>query len=332
MTLGRRGLLAAVLAATATPAAAAPADPLPSWRDGPARRAILDLIRRTTRPGPGFVPPEARVASFDNDGTLWVEQPMYPEVVFALDRLPAVVAADPSLAERPVVRAALAGDLAAVFAGGAPSLFELVAVTHAGMTEDAFLPLAEAWFRTWRHPRYARPQTALIYQPMIELLRLLRREGFATWIVTGGEQGYVRAVSRSLYDVPVERVVGSDLRAEFRLVEGRAEVLRRPTIAAIDEGPGKALGIARAIGRRPVLAFGNSDGDVEMLQYATSGSGARLGLLLRHDDAAREYAYDRESRIGRLARGLDLAPGAGWVVVSMRQDWRRVFAWEPAAA
>jgi hypothetical protein len=304
-----------------------PRDPLPSWRDGAAKRAIFTAIRRSVRQGtPDFVPPAERVAVFDNDGTLWVEQPVYTQLIFALDRLREMAARDPALLERPVLKAAVEGDMRGVMAGGERGLAEIVGVTHAGMPQAEFTTLVTRWLSTARHPRFNRPYTQLIYQPMLEVMRLLRREGFAIWIVTGGGQEFVRAFSGPTYGVPLDRVVGSIGKTEFRLGADRtSELFRLPGIEAVDDGPGKPVGIGRFIGRRPQLAFGNSDGDIEMLQYATSGRGARLGLIVRHDDAAREYAYDRESHIGRLDRGLTLAPQWGWTVVSMKNDWLRVF-------
>ncbi|MFC7476299.1 HAD family hydrolase [Dankookia sp. GCM10030260] len=324
--IGRRTLAAAALALAAAPAAAA-GDPLPAWRDGAAKRGILDFVARTTRRGaPGYLPPAERIAVFDNDGTLWVEQPLYTQFAFALDRLRDLAGQDPGLAAREPFKAALAGDLAAVLAGGEKGLAEIVAVTHAGMSQEAFAGIVTRWLGTARHPRFDRPYTRLIYQPMLEVMRLLRRAGFEVWIVTGGGQEFVRAFSAATYDVPIRQVVGSVGKTEFRLLpEGRSELFRLPAIVAVDDGPGKPVGIGHAIGRRPALAFGNSDGDIEMLQYTTTGPGRRLGLILHHDDAVREYAYDRGSHVGRLDRGLALAPDAGWTVVSMQRDWRRIF-------
>ena len=329
VTLTRRALAASALALAAAPAAQAqPAarDPLPSWRDGPTKRAIFTLIRRAARQGtPDFVPPAERVAVFDNDGTLWVEQPIYTQFAFAIDRLREMAQRDPALTQNPILRAAIEGDMRAVMAGGERGLAEIIAVTHAGMSQDAFLGIVTQWLATARHPRFGRPYTQLIYQPMLEVMRLLRREGFAVWIVTGGGQEFVRAFSAPTYGVGLDRVVGSVGKTEFRLANGRSELFRLPAIEAVDDGPGKPVGIGRFIGRRPTIAFGNSDGDIEMLQYTTTGTGQRLGLLVHHDDAAREFAYDRETQIGRLDRGLTLAPAAGWKVISMKDDWLRIF-------
>ena len=326
----RRALMAgfaAALVASEAAAQEAPRDPLPSWRDGPTKRAILTTIRRIARAGsPDFVPPAERVAVFDNDGTLWVEQPLYPQLAFTVERLKEVAAREPALLQRPVVKAAVEGDLATVLSSGERAMAELAAVASAGMSQVAYNRLVTQWLATTPHPRFNRPHMRLIYQPMLEVMRLLRREGFAVWIVTGGEQEFVRAFSGATYAVPIERVVGAVTLTEFR-VEGRrdAELVRLPAIDGVDVGPGKPIGIGRFIGRRPQVAFGNSDGDIEMLQDATASPGARLGMLVHHDDAAREYAYDRDSHVGRLDRGLGLAREWGWPLISMKNDWLRVF-------
>lgn len=321
------GLVASLVAGEAQAQQAPRRDPLPSWRDGPAKRAILTAIRRSVREGtPDFVRPGGRVAVFDNDGTLWVEQPLYTQFAFAIDRLKELAARDPALLQRPLLKAAVEGDLRAVMAGGERGLAEIIGITHSGMSQAEFLRIVTQWLSTARHPRFNRPYTQLIYQPMLEVMRLLRQEGFAVWIVTGGGQEFVRAVSGPTYGVPIDRVVGSVVKTEFRLVaERRSELFRLPEIEAVDDGPGKPVGIGRFIGQRPQVAFGNSDGDVEMLQYATAGGPAHLGMFVHHDDAAREYAYDRETHIGRLDRGLTFAPQWGWPLISMKSDWLRVF-------
>ncbi|WP_431303589.1 HAD family hydrolase [Sediminicoccus sp. BL-A-41-H5] len=321
------GLAAALVASEAAAQEAPPRDPLPSWRDGPVKRAILTTIRRTARAGsPDFVPPAERVAVFDNDGTLWVEQPLYPQLALSVERLKEITARDPALLQRPVVKAAVEGDLATVLSSGERALAELAALASAGMSQVQFNRLVTHWLSTTPHPRFNRPHMRLIYQPMLEVMRLLRREGFAVWIVTGGEQEFVRAFSNATYGVPIERVVGAVTLTEFRLDGARSSALYRlPAIDGVDVGPGKPIGIGRFIGRRPQIAFGNSDGDIEMLQYATSAPGARLGMLVHHDDGAREYAYDRDSHVGRLDRGLGLAQQWGWPLISMKNDWLRVF-------
>ncbi|MDB5379993.1 MAG: haloacid dehalogenase [Rubritepida sp.] len=330
-TLARRALATTALALVAASDASAQnaqRDPLPSWRDGPTKRAIFALIRQSVRLGtPDFIPPAERVAVFDNDGTLWVEQPIYTQLSFALDRLRTMAQQDPSLAERQPFKAAIEGDMRAVMAGGEHALAEIVAVTHSGMSQEVFAGMVTQWMSTARHPRFQRPYSQLFYEPMLEVMRLLRREGFAVWIVTGGGQEFVRAFGMATYDVPLDRVVGSVGKTEFRILpDGKSELYRLPAIDAVDDGPGKPIGIGRFIGRRPTIAFGNSDGDIEMLQYTTTSPGRRLGLFVRHDDAVREYAYDRDTHIGKLDRGLTLAPQAGWKLISMKDDWLRIFA------
>lgn len=321
------GIAGALMAGEAAAQEAPPRDPLPSWRDGPAKRAILTTIRRTVRAGsPDFVPPAERVAVFDNDGTLWVEQPLYPQLALAIERLKELAGRDPALLQRPLVKAAVEGDVNTILSRGERALAELAAIASSGMSQVEFNLLVTHWLSTTQHPRLNRPHLQLIYQPMLEVIRLLRRQGFAVWIVTGGEQEFVRAFSGATYGVPIDRVVGAVTLTEFR-VDGRrdAELFRLPAIDGVDVGPGKPIGIGRFIGRRPQLAFGNSDGDIEMLQYATAAQGARLGMLVHHDDAAREYAYDRDSHVGRLDRGLGLAREWGWPLISMKNDWIRVF-------
>jgi hypothetical protein len=231
---------------------------------------------------------------------------------------------DPSLTQRQPFKAAIEGDMRTLMAGGEHALAEIIAVTHSGMSQESFNGLVTQWLTTARHPRFNRPYTQLIYQPMLEVMRLLRREGFAVWIVTGGGQEFVRAFSAPTYDVGLDRVVGSVGKTVFRMLP-KSELFRLPAIDIMDDGPGKPIGIGRFIGRRPTIAFGNSDGDLEMLQYTTTGTGRRLGLFVHHDDAAREYAYDRETHIGKLDRGLTMASRPGWAIISMRQDWTRIF-------
>jgi phosphoglycolate phosphatase-like HAD superfamily hydrolase len=329
----RRGLLAALLAggggAMAAGAARAQDDPLPSWRDGATRRAVLEFVAAVTTEGGGdYVRPAERVAVFDNDGTLWVEQPMYTQVLFLLDRLRELAPRHPAWADDPVFRAALAGDLKGAAAEGTRGLLRLAGAAFANVTPEAFEAIAAAWLATARDHRWHRPYTTLVYQPMLEVLALLRARGFACHIVTGGGVEFVRAFADGTYGVPRERVVGSTFTLEPAEQDGRLVLIRQPHVDFVDDGPGKPIGIARHIGRRPIAAFGNSDGDFEMLRYTTEGPGRRLGLIVHHDDAAREYAYDRLSHVGRLDRALDEAPRRGWHLASMRDDWARVFAWE----
>ncbi|KAI9002211.1 NapD-like protein [Hyaloraphidium curvatum] len=302
-------------------------NPLPSWRDGPRRRALLDFVAAVTAEGgPEFVPPAGRIAVFDNDGTLWVEQPYYVQLAFILDRIRALAPANPGWREDAVFRAAVAGDKAALAAAGTAGLLKLAGAAMAGMSPEDFQDLAAGWLGEARNARWGRPHTALVYQPMLELLAHLRASGFTCFIVSGGGVEFVRAFSEETYGIPPHRVVGSSFALTPGEADGRIALTREPKVDFIDDGPGKPVGIARHIGARPIAAFGNSDGDFEMLRYATEGGGRRLGMIVRHDDAEREYAYDRQTHVGRLARALDEAPARGWEVVSMREDWVRIFS------
>ena len=303
------------------------AEPLAAWQDGPTKARIVQFVRQVTDPTQAtYLPPAERIAVFDNDGTLWSEQPMYFQLAFILDRLRALAPRHPEWREAEPFKAALANDFAGVARSGEAGLVQLIAATHAGMTTEEFAATAHHWLETARHPRLGRAYTELTYVPMQELLRYLRANGFKTYIVSGGGAEFVRAFSERVYGIPPEQVIGSGIRMRYEPRDGRPAIMRLPEIEFIDDGPGKPVGIARQIGRRPILAFGNSDGDFEMLEYVTSAPGPRLGLIVHHDDAQRETAYDRESHVGRLARGLDEAPRRGWVVVSMQRDWRTVFS------
>ncbi len=330
MTPTRRRLVLAGLALPlAAPAFAQPrqSDPLPSWRDGPRRRALLDFVASvTTEGGPDFVPPSARVAVFDNDGTLWVEQPAYTQLLFVFDRLRALAPANPAWRDDPLFRAAIEGDLHGAASGGVEGLLRLAGAAQAGNTPDSFQRLVAAWLASARDRRWNRPYTELVYQPMLEVLALLRANGFTCFIVSGGGVEFIRAFAEASYGIPPHQVIGSTFALEPGEAEGRVVLTRQPRVDFVDDGPGKPVGIAKHIGRRPIAAFGNSDGDWHMLRYTTEGPGRRLAMIIRHDDAEREYAYDRASHVGRLARALDEAPARGWHVVSMREDWARVFA------
>ena len=321
-------LLAVWLALAVAPATAQ--EPLPSWRDGPARQAILRFVDTVTTPGsPGFVPPPERIAVFDNDGTLWVEQPAYTQLLFALDRVRALAPQNPDWASREPFRSAIAGDMAGLAAAGERGLLELVMATHAGMTPEAFQATVTAWMETARDPRFGRRFDGLVYQPMLELMAFLRTKGFKTYIVSGGGIEFVRAFSERVYGIPPEQVVGSSIGTTLVQRDGQATLVREPRVDFIDDKAGKPDGIHRHIGRRPIAAFGNSDGDLEMLQWTTEGSGPRLGVIIRHDDAEREYAYDRASHVGRLDKALDMAGTRGWTVVSMKTDWTTIFPGTP---
>ena len=329
--LPRRFVLLSALAMGAAPlqAQSAPAPPggsgLVSWADGPARRAIEGFVERATTPGPAFVPPEERIATFDNDGTLWCEQPMYFEGVFAIDRARELAAKDPSLKSRPVFKAIADNDASALAGLGEKDIAELVGATHAGMTTDAFQQIVQAWFAKARHPRFGRPYSDLVYQPQLELLAYLRGAGFKTYIVSGGGVDFMRAFAARAYGVPPEQTIGSSGKTRFEMRGGRAVLLKTAEIGSIDDHAGKPQNIQLQIGRRPVIAVGNSDGDLEMLQYSASAARPSLQLLVHHDDAGREYAYDRQSKIGTLDKAWDEAKAGGWTVVSMKDDWRAVF-------
>ena len=301
-------------------------DALPSWNDGAAKARIVAFVQAVTQPGGrDFVAPSERIAVFDNDGTLWSEQPMYFQLAFAIDRARAMVAKDPALAGRPVFKAAAAGDMKALAATGEKGLLELIALTHAGNTTEEFAQTVRDWVATARHPTLKRPYTELTFKPMRELLDYLRENGFRTYITSGGGIEFLRVMAEELYGVPPEQVIGSSIRTKYEVRKGRPAIVRLPEIDFIDDKAGKPVAIHKFIGRRPIAAFGNSDGDFEMLEWTTSAPGARLGVLIRHDDARREFAYDRESHVGKLARGLDEAPARGWTIVSMKNDWSRIY-------
>jgi phosphoserine phosphatase len=302
------------------------AEPLASWNEGAAKRAIIELVEATSTPtSPGYVAAAERIAVFDNDGTLWAEQPAYFQLAFALDRVRALAPQHPEWKTIQPFKAALEGDMKALAAGGEHALLELVMATHAGNTTEEFQEVVRQWLAEARHPALERRYTELVYQPQLELLEYLRSSGFKVFIVSGGGIDFLRVFSEDVYGVPRENVVGSSIVTEYRLVDGKPALVRLPKLNFIDDKAGKPVGIHQHIGRRPVLAFGNSDGDFEMLEWTTAGEGPRLGLILHHDDGEREFAYDRESSAGRLNRGLDEAARRGWQVVSMKRDWKQVF-------
>ena len=306
-----------------------PADPLPSWNDGPAKQAILDFVKATTdQASPKFVPPAERIAVFDNDGTLWVEHPMYTQLAFALDRVKALAPKHSEWREKPPFKDVLDNNLPALAASGKRGLMELIMATHAGMTTQEFEKTVQDWLATARHPRFKRPYTELVYQPMLELLSYLRANGFKTFIVSGGGIEFMRPWTGKIYGVPPEQVVGSSIKTKYELQEGKPVIVRLPELDFIDDKAGKPVGINKFIGRRPLAAFGNSDGDLEMLQWTAAGQGARLMLLVHHTDAKREYAYDRQAHFGRLNKALDDARQQGWVVVDMQKDWQRIFPFD----
>jgi phosphoserine phosphatase len=324
----RAALAASWLAAAAVaalPAAAQAADPLPSWHAGPAKQRIVAFVKAVTQQGgPDYVAPEDRIAVFDNDGTLWSEQPVYFQLAFALDRVKALAPSHPEWADRQPFRAALDGDVKALAEAGERGLIELVMATHAGATSEEFAQIVRDWAKDARHPQLGRRYTELTFKPMRELLDHLRANGFRNYIVSGGGVEFLRALAQPLYGVPPEQVIGSSIRTRYEVRDGKPVIVRLPEVEFIDDKAGKPVGIHRFIGRRPIAAFGNSDGDFEMLEYVTTAPGARLGVIVQHDDAAREFAYDRQSHVGRLARALDEAGARDWVVVSMKNDWRAV--------
>ena len=323
----RRYLLMAItLAAALALASLAAAEPLPSWNEGQPKRAIVDFVQRVTTAGSAdFVPMPERIAVFDNDGTLWAEKPMYVQLAFALDRVKALAPTHPQWKDQQPFKAALEGDLKTVAAGGEHALVELIMATHAGMTTDAFAQVVTDWLAAAKHPRFNRPYTDLVYQPMLELLAYLKANGFKTYIASGGGIEFMRPWAEKVYGIPPEQVVGSSIKTRFELRDGTPVLVRLPEINFIDDKAGKPVGIQMHIGRRPIAAFGNSDGDLQMIQWTTAGPGARFGLIVHHTDAEREYAYDRQSSVGRLDKALDEAGRHGWTVVDMKQDWKRIF-------
>ncbi|MFO0880555.1 MAG: HAD family hydrolase [Gemmataceae bacterium] len=304
-----------------------PKDPLPSWNPGPTKKAILDFVARTTREGSrDHVAVPDRVAVFDNDGTLWCEQPMYVQLAFALDRVKTLADRHPAWKDKEPFRSVLAGNLKGVIAAGEKGLVELILATHAGMTTDEFAEIVKRWLATARHPRFGRPYTECVYQPMLEVMTFLRASGYRTYIVSGGGVEMIRVFAQQVYGVPPEQVIGSTIKTKFEMRGTTPVLVRLPEMEFIDDRAGKPVAIHKFLGRRPVMAFGNSDGDFEMLEWTTAGSGPRFGFLLHHTDRVREYAYDRKSPFGRLDRGLDEARKRGWIVADMQADFQRVFA------
>jgi hypothetical protein len=319
-------LLAVSLALTSVPVVAAADDPLPSWTDSAAKRAILDFVQRVTTPdGKDFVPASERIATFDNDGTLWAEQPIYFQFAFALDRIKALAPQHPEWKDQEPFKSILAGDIKGALAGGEKAIVLLMMASHAGMTTAEFEQIVKDWIATAKHPRFNRPYTECVYQPMLELLAYLRANGFKTYIVSGGGIEFMRPWTEHVYGVPPEQVVGSSIKTKFEMRDGKPVLMRLPEVNFIDDKEGKPVGIHQFIGRRPLLAFGNSDGDHQMLQWTAAGSGLRFMGLVHHTDAEREWAYDRQSHIGQLDKALDEALAKGWTVVNMKNDWKTIF-------
>lgn len=322
--------MALLLAACAAPRQqAASVDELPSWNDGPSRTAIVEFVRAVTRSGgPDFVAADERIAVFDNDGTLWSEQPMYFQMLFALDRVKSMAPRHPDWARRQPFKAALQDDHAALAKGGDVALMKIVGATHTDMSTDTFTRSVRYWASTARHPRFDRLYTELTFAPMRELLDYLRAHGFKTYIVSGGETEFMRSWTQQAYGIPPEQVIGSSFVTTYGVRDGEPTLWRHGKLEFNDDGPGKPVAIQRYIGRRPILAFGNSDGDLQMLQWTAAGDGKRFAGLVHHTDAQREWAYDRDSRIGRLDRALDEARRQDWTVVDMKTEWKRVYAFE----
>lgn len=305
------------------------ADPLPSWNATDAEAAITGFVERVTDPrSPDFVPEAERIAVFDNDGTLWSEKPLYFQGLFALDELRAKAKADPAILDTDVLRAANAGDMKTVMASGSKGLLEILDVSHANVSVDAFKTEARDWLTTARHPTSGLTYAEMTYQPMLELLVYLRDNGFKTYIVSGGGVDFIRAISAEAYGVPTWQVIGSEGETKYEVADGVPVLMKEGGASFIDDKTGKPVGIDRFIGQRPIFAAGNSDGDLQMLEYTTAGSGPRFGMIVHHTDAKREFAYDRDSEVGRLSEALDAAPGHGWLVVDMAKDWGRIWSGE----
>lgn len=301
-------------------------DPLPSWNDGATKQQIEGFVTKVITPGShDFVEPARRIAVFDNDGTLWSEQPVYFEFFFALDQVKAQAPQHPEWRTTEPFKSALAGDMKGLAATGEKGAIELIAATHAGMTTDEFAHRVNQWVSTARHPKTHRVFTEMVYQPMLELLHYLRENGFKTYIVSGGGQDFMRAWAEAVYGVPPEQVIGSEGELRYELRDGQPVLIKESNVALVDDNVGKPVGIERFIGRKPIFAFGNSDGDQQMLEWTKSGDGARFAGLVHHTDAAREYAYDRQSSVGKLDKALDEAAAQGWTVVDMKQDWKVIY-------
>ncbi len=304
-------------------------EPLPSWNDGIAKQSIIDFINRVTQPGSSdFVAPEQRIATFDNDGTLWSEQPMYFQLFFAIDQVNALAPNNPAWKTQQPFKAVLENDMQALTASGDEGLLELLMATHAGMITTHFEQRVNDWLAASIHPRFQRPFTDLVYQPMLELLAYLRANGFKTYIVSGGGIEFMRPWTERIYGIPPEQVIGSSIKTTYEMRNGQPVLVRLPEVNFINDKAGKPVGINQHIGRRPIAAFGNSDGDLQMLQWTAAGKGARYMLIVHHTDAEREWAYDRKSKIGHLDKALDEAHKRGWTVVDMKQDWKVIYPFQ----
>jgi phosphoglycolate phosphatase-like HAD superfamily hydrolase len=318
--------IATTIAHAADPSTSLRAGSLPSWNDGKAKKSVVEFVAKVTKEGGAdFVPPAERIAVFDNDGTLWAEQPMYFQFLFALDRVKALAPQHPEWKTKEPFASLLKGDVKGALAGGERAMLQIVMATHAGMTTEEFEKLVKDWVANAKHPTSKRPYTEMVYQPMLELLTYLRTNGFKTFIVSGGGIEFMRPWMERVYGIPPEQVVGSSIKTKFELRDGKPVLVRLPELNFIDDKAGKPVGIHSHIGRRPILAFGNSDGDLQMLQWTAAGSGMRFIGLVHHTDTDREWAYDRNSHIGKLDKALDEAQANGWTVVSMKDDWQTIF-------
>ncbi|WP_417548664.1 HAD family hydrolase [Marinobacter segnicrescens] len=302
------------------------AQPLPSWNEGKSRTAIMDFVELVTdEGGPGFVPTAERIAVFDNDGTLWAEKPAYTQLLFAVDRVKAMAPSHPEWKGEQPFKGILENDLEAALAGGEEALMKIIMATHAGMTTGEFEAEAADWFETARHPETGKAYTEMVYQPMLEVMEYLRANGFKTFIVSGGGVELMRVFAEEVYGVPPEQVVGSSIKAEFEMRNNEPVIVKQPELNFINDKAGKPVAINHHIGRRPIAAFGNSDGDLQMLQWTTAGDGPRLGVIVHHTDAEREWAYDRKSHVGKLDQALNEAPDREWVVVDMKAEWNVIY-------
>lgn len=318
-----RMLGALAIAAFAQTAAA---DPLPSWNDTDARTRIISFVEDVSDPASdNFVPAADRIAVFDNDGNLWAEQPVYFQLIFAIDRLREMAAADPSIITSDTAQAAVDGDLKTLFAGGEEALVEVINITHSGLSVDEFENIVRRWLATARHPDTGLAYDQMTYQPMVELLAYLRDEGFTTYIVSGGGVHFMRVFTQQAYGIPNRQIIGTLGETTYEVIDGVPTIVKAPGIAFVDDKSGKPVNIDRIIGQRPIFASGNSDGDFEMIEWVTSGDGPRFGMIVNHTDGEREYAYDRGSPIGGLEKGLDEGPEMGWLIVDMKNDWARVY-------
>lgn len=322
----RTGCSAAAIACLFFSAAAAGGEQLPSWHDSNSRDAIIDFVERTTTPGSAdFVEVAKRIAVFDNDGTLWSEQPLYFQVLYMFDRVRDLAPDHPQWKSEEPFASVLKNDIKGALAGGDAALIKLAKATHGSISTEEFATEVSAWLAAAKHPTTGKPFTEMIYQPMLEVLDYLRANGYQTFIVSGGGIDFMRPWTGEVYGIPPEQVVGSSIKAEYRVIDGTPTIMKLPDLNFIDDKEGKPVAIHHHIGRRPVMAFGNSDGDFQMLEWTTAGDGPRLGVLVHHTDAEREWAYDRDSHIGQLARGLDEGTDRGWVIIDMQKDWRRIY-------